>query len=261
MKVVILCGGYGIRLSGETEFRPKPLVEVGGRPILWHIMKLYAHYGFTEFILCLGYRANMIKDYFLNYEAMNNDFTINLGEKSTIEYHGAHKEQNFTVTLVDTGLDSMTGSRVKQIERYIDGDNFMLTYGDGLSDVDVRSLVKHHEGHRCVGTVTAVQPNTRYGILNLDNAGLVRNFSEKPKVNSWVNAGYFVFRREFFKYLDEDASCILEKEPLQNLSQDGQLNAYYHTNGFFFGMDTQREYNLLNKMYKEKDTPWMVWKN
>lgn len=163
MKVVILCGGQGTRLREETEFRPKPLVDVGGRPILWHIMKVYAHYGFRDFVLCLGYRGNMIKEYFLNYEAMNNDFTISLGQRRSIEFNGAHSEQDFRVTLADTGLDTMTGGRVKRIEKYVDSDLFMVTYGDGLADLNVQALLDFHKSHGKIATVTSVRPISRLG--------------------------------------------------------------------------------------------------
>src|SRR5437879_4580174 len=173
MKVIILCGGQGMRLREETEYRPKPLVDIGGRPILWHIMKLYAHYGLREFVLCLGYRGNMIKEYFLNYEAMNNDFMICLGQKHEIVYHGAHEEQDFKVTLSDTGTDTMTGARVKRVERYIDGDTFMVTYGDGLTDLKIDRLLDFHRSHGRLATVTTVHPISRFGSLELDSGGRV----------------------------------------------------------------------------------------
>src|SRR5579863_988047 len=194
MKVVILCGGAGTRLREETEFRPKPLVEVGGRPILWHIMKLYAHYGFSDFILCLGYRGNMIKEYFLNYEAMNNDFTICLGRHAQMEYCGGHKEQNFRVTLVDTGADSMTGGRLRRIQKYLRGEErFMLTYGDGVSDVNIEDLLHFHQGHGRLATVTTFRPLSRFGILDIGDSNQVKNFIEKPKSDAWASAGFFVF--------------------------------------------------------------------
>jgi glucose-1-phosphate cytidylyltransferase len=258
-KVVILCGGLGTRLREETEFRPKPMVEVGGRPILWHIMKTYAHYGFQEFVLCLGYRGNVIREYFLNYEAMSNDCTISLGAAGRkIEYHGAHSEQDFAVTLVNTGADSMTGGRVKRIEPFIEDDLFMVTYGDGLADVDIRALLAFHRSHGKMATVTAIRPNLRFGLLDLDAKDFVTQFSEKPKVESWINAGYFVFHRRFFDYLKSGDGCILEQEPLARAATDGELVAYRH-NGFFFAMDTYREYEVLNKMWNSGEAPWKVW--
>lgn len=257
MKVVILCGGQGTRLREETEYRPKPLVDVGGRAILWHIMKLYDYYGFRDFVLCLGYRGNMIKEYFLNYEAMNNDFTICLGRRHQISYHDEHKEQDFRVTLVDTGLETMTGGRVKQTQRYIDGDTFMVTYGDGLADVDLRALVKFHRAHGKLATVTTVNPISRFGILDIGDNDKVTSFVEKPQLYGWANAGFFVFDRKVFDYLGE-AECILEREPLQQLANEGQLMAYRH-NGFFFAMDTYREYLYLNELWNSGEAPWKVW--
>jgi glucose-1-phosphate cytidylyltransferase len=196
MKVVVLCGGLGTRLREETEFRPKPMVEIGGRPILWHIMKMYAHYGLREFILCLGYRGNMIKDYFLNYEAMNSDFKICLGRKSHVEFMGTHHEQDFAVTLADTGLETMTGGRLKRVARYLeDDDTFLLTYGDGLSDVNIGSLLEFHRQHGRLATVTSVPPISRFGVLEADAQGQVQRFMEKPKANGLISAGFFVFNR------------------------------------------------------------------
>ena len=258
MKVVILCGGLGTRLREETEFRPKPMVEVGGRPILWHIMKMYAHYGLQEFVLCLGYRGNVIKEYFLNYEAMNNDFTIALGNKQSIEPHGTHNEQDFRVTLVDTGPETMTGGRVKRIERFIDDDVFMVTYGDGLADINPRKLLEFHRSHGRLATVTAVHPSSRFGVINVTPDGLVQSFVEKPQTEGWISAGFFVFQRGVFDYLGGD-DCIMEREPMARLAADGQLMAYHHE-GFFFAMDTYREYEALNKMWNSGHVPWKVWK-
>jgi glucose-1-phosphate cytidylyltransferase len=257
MKVVILCGGQGTRLREETEFRPKPLVDVGGRPILWHIMKTYAHYGFLEFVLCLGYRGNMIKEYFLNYEAMNNDFTISLGQQSQLHFNGVHKEQDFRVTLADTGQETMSGGRIRRIERFVEGDTFLVTYGDGLADVNIAELVAFHKTHGKIATVTAVRPQSRFGILETDNAGKVLEFAEKPQVDGWANAGFLVFDREMFKYIDAD-DCILERKPLERLAAEGELMAYRHE-GFFFAMDTYREYLYLNELWKSGKAPWRVW--
>jgi len=258
MKVVILCGGQGTRLREETEYRPKPLVEVGGRPILWHIMKLYAYHGFRDFVLCLGYRGNMIKEYFLNYEAMNNDFMICLGEKHEISYRGAHDEQDYRVILADTGLESMTGTRVKRIERYITDDLFLVTYGDGLSDVDISKLVQFHQAHGRLATMTTVRPTSRFGVIDLNAEGRVLDFAEKPQLAGWVNAGFFVFNRAVFEYLNCEPDCILEREPLERLAQEDQLMAYRH-DGFFFAMDTYREYLYLNELWNNKQAPWRVW--
>lgn len=258
MKVVILAGGLGTRLREETEFRPKPMVDIGGRPILWHIMKIYAYYGFDDFIICLGYKGNIIKDYFLNYEAMNNDFTICLGRTNQIEYHQQHQEQNFRVTLADTGLNTMTGGRVKRIKQYIDNDLFMLTYGDGLADVNIKSLIDFHKSHGKIATITTVRPISRYGILDIDPDSNVMKFTEKPQAEGWASAGFFVFNPALFDYLTGD-DCILEQEPLKRLAAEGQLMAYRH-NGFFFPMDTYREYQQLNEMWDTGNSPWSIWK-
>jgi glucose-1-phosphate cytidylyltransferase len=242
----------------ETEFRPKPLVEIGGRPILLHIMKSYAHHGFDDFVLCLGYRGQMIKEHFLNYEAMNNDFTVSLGSKRRIEYHGEHHEGGFTVTLADTGLDSMTGKRVKAIQKYVDGDTFMLTYGDGVSDVDLTNLLAFHRRHGKLATVTTVRPISRFGVLELDDSSTVAGFDEKPQLDGWINVGFFVFERGVFDYLSNEPGCVLEQEPLRNLARDGQLIAYKHE-GFFYAMDTYREYKLLNDLWDGGHAPWKVW--
>jgi glucose-1-phosphate cytidylyltransferase len=257
MKVVILCGGQGTRLREETEYRPKPLVEIGGRPVLWHIMKLYDHYAFRDFVLCLGYRGNMIKEYFLNYEAMNNDFTISLGENSRIKFNGFHKEQDFCVTLANTGPETMTGGRVRRIQNYIDDDIFMVTYGDGLADVNISDLLRFHRAHGKLATVTSVRPVSRFGILELDQLDQVEHFTEKPTIDGWVNAGFFVFSRKIFSYLSGD-DCILEREPLQQLAAEGQLMAFRH-DGFFFAMDTYREYQHLNALWSAGQAPWKVW--
>ncbi len=258
MKVIILCGGLGTRLREETEFRPKPLVEIGGRPILWHIMKLYAHYGFRDFVLCLGYRGTMVKEYFLNYEAMNSDFTVCLGHQGQIYCHGNHQEQDFHVTLADTGLETMTGGRLKRVERYLEkSDTFMATYGDGVADLDIPALLQYHRNHGRLATVTTVRPNSRFGILEVGKKGDVLTFAEKPQLDSWVNAGFFIFNRKVMDYLDGDR-CILEGEPLDRLTREGQLMAYRH-NGFFFAMDTYREYQYLNELWGSAKAPWRVW--
>jgi len=258
MKVVILAGGLGTRLKEETEFRPKPLVDIGGRPILWHIMKMYAHYGFRDFVLCLGYRGNMIKDYFLNYEAMNNDFTICLGRQHHIEYHDGHKEQDFHVTLADTGLDTMTGGRVRQIKKYISEDTFLVTYGDGVANLDLKALVDFHDAHGQLATVTTVRPISRFGVLEVNDDNTVASFVEKPQLGGWASAGFFVFDRKAFDYFQDTADCVLEHGPLERLARDGQLLAYRH-DGFFFAMDTYREYEYLNQLWSRGEAPWKVW--
>lgn len=259
MKVVILCGGQGMRLREETEYRPKPLLEIGGRPILWHIMKIYAQAGFRDFVLCLGYRGQMIKEYFLNYEAMNNDFTICLGREQRIAYHDAHAEQDFNVTMADTGLETMTGGRVSIVKKYIDDDNFMVTYGDGVADLDVQAVFDFHLSHGRVATVTSVRPTSRFGILDLSDKGEVRGFVEKPQLDGWANAGFLVFNRRIFDYLSGE-NCILEREPLERLAREGELMAYRHE-GFFYAMDTYREYLYLNDLWTSGRAPWRIWKS
>ena len=259
MKTIILCGGLGTRLREETEYRPKPMVEIGGRPILWHIMKLYAHYGLTEFVLCLGYKGDLIKEYFLNYEAMNNDFSMQLGNASKISVHSSHDEQHFHVTLADTGDDALTGTRIKRVEQYIDDDQFLVTYGDGLSDVNLEKLLQFHASHGKLATVTTVQPQSRFGVLDIDAEQRVNGFIEKPKMDSWINAGFFVFNKEVFNYINNDPTCALEQEPLRTLAHDGQLMAYRH-DGFFYAMDTYREYLHLNELWDSGVSPWAVWK-
>jgi len=260
--VVILCGGKGTRLREETEYKPKPMVEIGGRPIVWHIMKSYAHYGFRRFILCLGYRGHVIKDYFLNYEAMSSDFTVELGHSAAdqrMNYDSNHEEEGFQVTLVDTGLEVMTGSRIKRIQPHIQTEQFMVTYGDGLANVDIGTLVAYHKAHGKLATLLAVQPPSRFGILDLASDGRVERFSEKVK-NDWINGGFFVFNHGVFDYLDSDPACVLEQAPLQKLAADGQLMSFQH-NGFWLGMDTFREYEMLNGLWDSNAAPWAVWQS
>jgi glucose-1-phosphate cytidylyltransferase len=256
MKTIILCGGRGMRLNEETEYRPKPLVPVGQRPMLWHIMQIYAQSGLREFILCLGYRGDMIKDYYLNYDSMSNDCTVHMGQNHKVTFENSHNEQDYLVTLADTGLESMTGCRVKKIEKYINEETFMLTYGDGVCDVDINALLKFHYDHGRCATVTSVHPTSRYGVLNVDKSGTVTNFAENPVMNDWMSAGFFVFNRKIFDYLTTDESCILEQGPLQRLAQEGELMAFKHE-GFFFSMDTYRDYRYLNDMWDKGQTPWL----
>jgi glucose-1-phosphate cytidylyltransferase len=257
MKVVILCGGKGTRLREETEYRPKPMVPVGGRPILWHVMKHYAHFGFKDFALCLGYRGDMIKEYFLRYRAMNCDVTLRLGREDEIQYHDAHQEEDYAVTLADTGEDTMTGGRLQRIQKHIGKETFMVTYGDGLSNVDVSAVLDFHRSHGRIATVTTMRPSSRFGLLDVEEGGAVNSFREKPALEGWANAGFMVFEPEIFDYLDGD-SCILEREPLERLVGAGQLMAYRH-DGFFFAMDTYREYVELNEMWDNGDAPWKIW--
>lgn len=257
-KVVILCGGKGIRLMQETEFRPKPLVEIGSRPILWHIMKIYDYYGYKDFILCAGYKGDMIKEYFLNYRAMNNDFTIHLGKKSKLKFYDRGVREEWNVTIADTGLDAMTGARLKKIEHYIDSDTFMVTYGDGVTNADISSLAEFHKKNKKIATVLGVHPQSRFGELITDGK-IVKEFSEKPQVKeAYINGGFFVFNRGIFDYLKDDDKCILEREPLEKIAKNNQLSIYKH-NGFWQCMDTHRDMELLNDAWRSGRAPWRVW--
>ena len=258
MKVVILCGGKGTRLREETEFRPKPMVEIGARPILWHIMRLYQHYGHNDFVLCLGYKGVFIKEYFLNYDSMLKDFTLSLRQQGQpdVTFHEHEDSRDFHVTLADTGEETMTGGRLKRVERYIDDDTFMVTYGDGVADVNIERLLAFHRAHGKLATVTAIQPTSRFGLLDITAEGTVSRFLEKPRMQEWINGGYFVFNRRAFEYLDPE--CVLEQEPLMKLAADGQLMAYQH-HGFWHAMDTYRDTLLLNEIWRQGNAPWAVW--
>ena len=258
MKIVILCGGKGTRLREETEIRPKPLVNIGSRPVIWHIMKIYAHYGFKDFILCLGYKGHMIKEYFLNYEAMNNDFTTELGTYNNLKFHGNHRENGWIVTLVNTGQEAQTGARIKRVERYIDTDVFMLTYGDGVANIDIKELLRFHKSHGKIGTITAVHPSSRFGMLGIKE-NQVYTFSEKPQVQEGlISGGFFVFNKEFLNYLTENDSCCLERGPLDKLASEGELVPYIH-HDFWQCVDTSRELELLNRLWNKSNPPWKVW--
>lgn len=258
MKVVILAGGLGMRLREETEFRPKPMVHIGNRPILWHTMKVYAHYGFKEFILCLGYKGEMIKEYFYEYEVLNNDFTVELGDTKNIEIHSSHSEKGWRVTLVDTGNKALKGARLKRAEKYIDGDQFMLTYGDGLANIDIDSLLAFHHSHGKLVTVTGINLGSRFGELKIKGDN-VESFSEKPKnSHGLINGGFFVFNKKIFDYLSNDDNCDLEIGALEKVAKDGQLMVYKHK-GFWACMDTIRDMEYLNKLWNENKAEWKVW--
>lgn len=259
MKVIILCGGMGTRLREETEYKPKPMVEIGGRPILWHIMKLYSHHGFKEFVLALGYKGDIIRDYFLNYHYYNNDFTVHLGNGKDIKVHGNHRESDWKVTLVETGQHSMTGYRVKLCSKYITGDMCLLTYGDAVSNVDITALVEFHRSHKRIGTVTGVFPPSRFGDLRVDG-NRVAAFKEKARIVSdekIINGGFFVFNAEFFDMIPPHPECDLEKAPLENLTNQDQLRVFRH-HDFWQCMDTYRDNLLLNKLWTENPR-WKVW--
>ncbi|GAF77738.1 unnamed protein product [marine sediment metagenome] len=257
MKVVILCGGYGMRIRDVSELKPKPMIEVGGMPILWHIMKTYARYGFKEFVLCLGHHGHVIKEFFYNYEMLSNDFTIELGTKE-MEVHPRHDEHGWKVTLVDTGRDAMTGARIKRVEKYLDGDRFMLTYGDAVTDMNIANLLEYHKKHGKVGTVTGVCPPSRYGELIIEDSQ-VASFREKPAAdNNYINGGYFVMEKEFLNYLSDEDSCVLERKPLEQLAGKNNLNVYQHT-GFWQCMDTYRDYAYLNELWNKNEALWKQW--
>ena len=257
MKTVLLAGGLGTRLREETEFRPKPMVPVGGKPILWHIMKNFAYYGNQDFIICTGYRGDYIRQYFQEFEAMNSDFTVRIGSKEPIRTHGSLEESGWDVTVADTGADTMAGGRVFRVRDYVGKETFMCTYGDGLADVNIHELLKFHKSHGKLATITAVRPVSRFGVLEMDENGNVESFQEKPQAAGWINAGYFVFEPKIFDYLESDS--ILEREPMVNLAKDGQLVAYKH-DGFYQPMDTYREMSMLNEMWDKDQAPWKVWK-
>ncbi len=257
-KVVILCGGMGTRMKEETEFKPKPLISVGQFPILWHIMKTYSHYGFNDFILCLGYKGEMIKNYFKDYHQHTKDFTYNLRSRDKI-FHGDVDIPDWNITFANTGLQSYTGCRIKKIERYITNDNFMVTYGDGVADIDIPSLLSFHKSHGKVGTVTTVRPSTRFGNLTINDQNQILDFTKKTKTHEgWIDGGFFVFTKKIFDYLEDNPECMLEREPLQNLAKDGQFMSYKHT-GFWQCMDTTRDHDHLNSIWKSKNVPWKIW--
>ncbi|MGE4232430.1 MAG: glucose-1-phosphate cytidylyltransferase [Bacteriovoracia bacterium] len=269
MPAVILCGGVGSRLAEETERMPKPLVEIGGRPILWHIMKFYSYFGFNKFILCLGYKGDMIRDYFLNYEYNQHDLKVKVGSggRSVQVLSNTRQTENWEIILADTGLYAMTGARVKKIERYVDSETFLLTYGDGVTDVDVSRTVDYHFSHGRVGTVTGVRPPSRFGelvVCNVPEGEKVESFQEKPNLTDsvdyperYINGGFYVFSKRFFNYLPPGDQVMLEKEPMETLSQSGQLMMYSH-HGFWQCMDTVRDLNLLRDLW-QKGAPWKVW--
>lgn len=257
MKVVILAGGFGTRLSEETDIRPKPMVEIGGKPILWHIMKIYSHYGFNDFIICLGYKGYYIKEYFANYFLHQSDITINLKTNKIIVHNNT--SEPWRVTLVDTGLNTRTGGRIKRVQKYIGDDTFLLTYGDGVSDVNIAETVDFHKKHGKTVTLTAIQPESRFGILELKNNRLVTRFLEKPKSEStWINGGFFVCEASLFKYLSGDEDCVFEQTPLQQLAGDGELVAFKHY-GFWHCMDTLRDKQKLNALWETGNALWKVW--
>lgn len=259
MKVVILAGGLGTRISEESHLRPKPMIEIGGNPILWHIMKSYSHYGFNEFIICCGYKGYVIKEYFADYYMHRSDVTFDFSNNNKMVIHNNVAEP-WKVTIVDTGLNTQTGGRIKKVQKYIGNEAFMLTYGDGVSDVNLNNVLAFHQAHGKYVTMTAVQPGSRFGVLDISESNIISKFTEKSKEDGgWINGGFMVLEPEVFQYLDTSPSLIFEKEPLENIARDGQLVAYKH-NGFWQCMDTLRDQSFLNGLINSNKAPWIVWK-
>ena len=256
MKIVILAGGYGTRISEESDIKPKPMIEIGGKPILWHIMKHYSSFGFNEFVILLGYKSYVIKEYFANYYLHNSDVTINT-KTQTLEIHDNYSE-DWKITLLETGLDTMTGGRIKKAHKYIEDSTFFLTYGDGLSDVNIGELLKFHKSHGKKMTMTAIQPEGRFGALDIAGNNSVLNFLEKPKGDgSWINGGFFVCEPSILDYISGDTT-ILEREPLEKLAKEGNLYSYKH-DGFWKCMDTLRDKNQLNELWNQNKAKWKTW--
>ena len=240
----------------ETEFRPKPMVEVGGKPVLWHIMKILGTQGITDFVICTGYKSEFIKNYFANYGAANQDFTVKLGDPSSMVVHGAHDEFDWTVTVAYTGAATMTGGRIKRVQKYVGDEPFLCTYGDGIADIDLAALQAFHAGHGKTATMTTTQPTTRFGVVDVADDGAVRQFREKPRSDDWINIGYFIFEPAIFDVLGDNS--VLEQEPLHQLADEGRIAAYRHP-GFWQPMDTYRESALLNDLWDSGAAPWKKW--
>lgn len=258
MKVVILAGGLGTRLGEETGIRPKPMVGIGGHPILWHIMKIYSFYGFNDFVILTGYKSEVIKDYFVNYYLNNSDVTVDLSTNN-VEVH-QNTSEPWKVTMLYTGRDTLTGGRIKRAQNFIGNSPFLLTYGDGVANVNIHELIENHKRSGKLATLTAYQPEGRFGSIDIATNGQVNKFQEKPKEGgAWINAGFFVLQPEIFNYIPEDDNAIWEQDPLKNLSKDGELNAYKH-NGFWHAMDMLKDKIDLNNMWSENRAPWKIWK-
>ena len=256
IKTVILCGGKGTRMREETEFRPKPLVMIGDRPIIWHIMKIYSFYGFRDFILCAGYKGDMIKRYFMEMRWLNNDFTVSTGTRPGVTYH-TENDEDWNVTVVDTGLESQTGTRVRLVEKYLDSDDFMLTYGDGLADVDLPALCEQHRLSGKTATLTGVSPNSPFGVIET-KGGTVTSFKEKPMLGDVVNGGFMVLSKRVFDYIPEE-DCAFEQEPLHRLAMDSELSVYRHR-GFWTPVDTYKDVEKVNGLWNTGEAPWKLWK-
>lgn len=257
MKVVILAGGLGTRISEESHLKPKPMIEIGGHPLLWHVMKIYSHYGFNEFIICLGYRGYMIKEYFADYYLHTSDITFDFADNNNMIIHNNVAEP-WKVTLVDTGYNTQTGGRIKRVQNYIGNEPFLLTYGDGVSDVNIAKLVEYHKNHSALVTLTAIQPGGRFGVLDIDHTDKIQKFVEKAKEDGgWINGGFMVVEPEVFPYISGDP-IIFEKEPLEKIAQEGKLQAFKHCD-FWQCMDTQRDKAQLEKLWDSDNPPWKIW--
>lgn len=259
MKVVILAGGLGTRISEESGTKPKPMITIGEMPIIWHIMKIYSHYGYNEFVVCCGYKSHVIKDFFANYFLYKSDVTFDYRDNNRVETYDCEIEP-WKVTLAETGGENMTGSRIKQIQKYIpEGESFMLTYGDGVADVDITSLVSHHREHGKIATMTAVQPPAKFGVLDIDADNTILDFKEKPESDAgWINGGFMVLNYDVFRYIDDNPMRIFEQEPLEELAKARELSAYRH-GGFWLPMDTLRDKNKLENLWSNGQAPWKVW--
>lgn len=258
MKVVILAGGLGTRLSEETDLKPKPMVEIGGRPILWHIMKIYSHYGFNDFIILTGYKSHIIKDYFINYYTRYSDITVDMATNA-VEIH-KNRHEPWKVTMLYTGKDTMTGGRIRKAKDYIGNEPFLLTYGDGVCDIDMNKLVDFHKSSGKLATLTAIQPSGKFGALAIDESDNIQSFTEKPKGDgAWINGGFMVCEPKVLDYIKDSDNAVFEREPLENLAKNNQLNAYKHA-GFWRSMDTLKDKMDLTQMWQSQDAPWMVWK-
>lgn len=256
MKAVILCGGKGTRMKEETEYRPKPLVDIGGKPIIWHILKNYYHYGIKDIILCLGYKGYMIKRYFNEMNWINNDYTLQINnEMNIIKYH-TKEDENWNITLVDTGLETLTAGRLKKIENYIDEENFLMTYGDGLSDVNIKKLVEYHKDKGKVVTLTGIHPTSSFGVIEVEN-GIAKSFKEKPQLDGMINGGFMVLNKKVFKYI-ADTDCMFENEPLMKITAEGELAVFEHK-GFWTAIDTFKDVERVNALCKADKIPWKVW--
>lgn len=257
MKTVILCGGKGTRLKEQTVYIPKPIVKVGDRPILWHIMKIYSHYGFNDFILCLGYKGDLIKDYFLNYEWMSHDFTLNLKSRNNWNTHESHNIENWNITFADTGLRTLTADRLARVQKYLEGEErFMVTYGDGLADIDIKKLIEFHKKTGKIATITGAHPSSKYGLIQTTNDKIITSFQQKPILEDYINIGFMVFEKDIFKYLGKNRMI---EDVFIDLVKLGEIAMFKHE-GFFHAMDTYKDYEDLNRIWNSGKVPWKIWK-